>query len=900
MKKTIVKTTAKHPVKPIPKPTNAPNLTAVKEEYARWVCVIVASIASFILLALFITTFYTPDMEALTAELSKITFHTLGINVRPEPVESLLFIVGLISIPVFILFYYWISQRAAIAALFSHKLFFAPVTTVVVLAVIVWLYLGFSADNPFHAAPEFSLDFTAASNFDFYFHQLFLHRYFFVYLLILFPLILGIGFSLFKRMKWDVSKKVQRFLSVTTWALLLFFIFTVIIPLMTFEFPYTWENKHDFNTVFYAQTQVYGGGAMLLDELHNNYGLYPQLLYPLFKFTGLNVYNFSFIMALLLGCCFVFQAFFLNKFLKNKLFFLFGCASIVFLPFLSISFKGNFNAMFPFFPIRFLTFSTLLFMAAFYINNKNKLLYYIAPVISSLLILWNPEMGLVSFISWIALLLYMHFYHTTETGIKFTGLKLVKHILVPLCAFVVVITSYGLIIRWSYGHFPDFVSALRVAAGFGYLGVGSLPMSPVHPWNLIILVYIIGFTYAIKMLLKKNITPKACAIFLLSVLGCGLFMYYRGRSHNLPLLPIISPALISLCLLCDELWNIVKNTKLFPLRLLFGLGVFVLAFSTVELFADKDKIKALLNDAPTQQQQAETEKTIKNNQHFIREHTNRKEKIILFTGPTTEAMYFCASQTRSGAQPSFTEMLYHSERSRYEQIVRDSLFKVFLETNTFSQYYSLLFRNIYAAVAASYHIEKTNGSMYLLTKRAMNPGYQPLLPQDGQQQIFYEVFPDDTTGLNKRRDYASGQAPIELGTDFSVEIVFDAQPQLLNYPVLVSNQTDSAGFSILCADTTGSVYGFVMGNLIYPIPVEQHRQNYIAAVVTGDRLNTFANGVQTGSFQLAAPYKGSAGNLFIGNRQMQYYVGAIREVSIIGRGLSAVEIAKRQAAMKAP
>jgi hypothetical protein len=189
--------------------------------------------------------------------------------------------------------------------------------------------------------------------------------------------------------------------------------------------------------------------------------------------------------------------------------------------------------------------------------------------------------------------------------------------------------------------------------------------------------------------------------------------------------------------------------------------------------------------------------------------------------------------------------------------------------------------------------------MYLLTKRDRKPGYQPVLGKDPLQQIFYEVFPDDTTGLNKRRDYASGQTPIELGTDFSVEIVFDAQPQLLNYPVLVSNQTDSAGFSILCADTTGNVYGFVMDNLIYPIPAKQRRQNYIAAVVTGNRLNTFANGVQTGSFQLATPYKASAGNLFIGNRQMQYYLGAIREVSIIGRGLSSGEIAQRQEAMNA-
>jgi hypothetical protein len=54
----------------------------------------------------------------------------------------------------------------------------------------------------------------------------------------------------------------------------------------------------------------------------------------------------------------------------------------------------------------------------------------------------------------------------------------------------------------------------------------------------------------------------------------------------------------------------------------------------------------------------------------------------------------------------------------------------------------------------SYH-----GLMFLLTKRPRETDYQPRLPQDAPHQVFYEVFPDDTTGLNKRRDYSFGQAP---------------------------------------------------------------------------------------------------------------------------------------------
>jgi hypothetical protein len=892
---TPVKKTTR-PSKPIVKNHAAQDAARWKEEYLRWVFVILATVTSYILLAWLITEFYTPDMEALKAKVAKITFHMIGVHARPEPVEFLLYEIGLLFAPAGVLLFYGISRRPVCTAFFRQPRFFNVLGTVSTIALIIAVYTVFSTENPFHVAPENERDFVAVSNFDFYFHKLFIHNYFFVYLLFLFPLVLSLFSLLFGKLN-DVRKNgVQKFFSVLTWAVLGWFLL-VIVPMNCFELPYTWENKYDFNAVYYASTQVYGGSPMLVDGFTNTYGLYAQLLHPLFKIIGLNVQTFSTVMAILLGLCFIFQIYFLNKFTQNKMLVFLGSLSILMFTYIIGTSKlwNRFDAGFALTPIRWIIFSTLLFLTVFYLRAQKKRWYWIITILQSVLTLWNPEIGLVCFIGWVALVCYLNFY-TPEKKIAY--LRLLTLVAKSVAVLIAVFLLYASLIKLSYGVFPDMWGTFRLmimASSFGYY---MLPMPLVHPWNLFVLTYLAGLLYSLsKLISHKTVTPKSGIIFLLSILGFGFFTYYVGRSHNGNISAFASIEFLLLTLFADDLWKLLKTHKLLPYRLLFGVIIFMLSIAGIETVVSAKAIWALRNDDKDRLQQLEEEKQIKNNQQFICEHTAAHEKIMVFTGRAYQSLYFTGNKNRSGVNPSFNDLMLKSDVEKYARVTRDSSFKIFAERQAF---YSEFFFNAYlyntcANMAASYRIEKNNGSMFLLTKRAMQTGYRPMLTGEPSLQPVYALFPDDTTGINKRRDYASGQPPVTLGTDFTVEIVFDAQPQLLNYPVLVSNQTDSAGFSILCADTTASMYGFVLGNLIYPIPVTPNRQNYIAAVVSGTSLGIFVNGVQTGNFLLTAPCKDSSGPLFIGNRQMQYYVGAIREVAITKRSLSAGEIARRAA-----
>jgi hypothetical protein len=72
-----------------------------------------------------------------------------------------------------------------------------------------------------------------------------------------------------------------------------------------------------FNAFFYYVAQVYQGKALLIDFM-NQYGLYPHILYSIFKVTGLSVYTFTVTMAVLLFASYACMLVFLYLVTKNK------------------------------------------------------------------------------------------------------------------------------------------------------------------------------------------------------------------------------------------------------------------------------------------------------------------------------------------------------------------------------------------------------------------------------------------------------------------------------------------------------------------------------------------------------------------------------------------------------
>jgi hypothetical protein len=105
---------------------------------------------------------------------------------------------------------------------------------------------------------------------------------------------------------------------------------------------------------------------------------------------------------------------------------------------------------------------------------------------------------------------------------------------------------------------------------FNYYGFFLLPMPSIHPWNMVVLFYVIGLFISISHLIdvsshqgtihRNEKDPVTKLIFALSILGVGLFVYYVGRSHNYNLIWVSWPMLILATIFTDQLF-----TQLSPL-----------------------------------------------------------------------------------------------------------------------------------------------------------------------------------------------------------------------------------------------------------------------------------------------------------------------------------------------
>ena len=97
------------------------HLIKLKEETLHWLFSIIGAIVVYFLVAKVITQVYHPDINALLALASKITFEG---GVRPEPMEALLFRAGIVTILICITAFYILLAKAKFIKELAAKPFF--------------------------------------------------------------------------------------------------------------------------------------------------------------------------------------------------------------------------------------------------------------------------------------------------------------------------------------------------------------------------------------------------------------------------------------------------------------------------------------------------------------------------------------------------------------------------------------------------------------------------------------------------------------------------------------------------------------------------------------------------------------------------------------------------------
>ena len=863
--------------KPRPEKVAREDDPVLKEQVLNWILSICCTIFVYWCVAHIVVRVYHPDISSALAEAQKVLIEPAGV--RPEPLEAMLFRVGVLVITFGLLGFYSLFSKMKVIKDIAARPVFLIISLIPIAFLLFMIWMDFTAQNPFVKDGgdmiQNSRDYVGRTNFDFFFDGFFLGNYLMLYTFILVPALACLFFFGIRKFNWEENKVFNTVTSVIGY-LVVGGTIIACVAMSIFYFPYAYENKYDFNAVYYSMTQVNAGLPILVNGFKTTYGLYPHFLNLIFSITGLNVLKFSAVMGILIGLAFTANLFSLKRFVNNKVILFLGMMTVIFFPFLNYKFGQNFDCNFAFYPIRYIVPSTLIFLSTQYFNKRSQLLYWATTVIQAFFVLWNPEIGLVCFLSWMAVNTYADFYTPeNKVSIKKIAIHWVAGFAILIGAFYI----YKLLIFAAYGVAPDFSLLFSTIAVFAKVGSSMLPMKLVHPWNIVVIIIMLGMVYAISKWYKKEMTPKASMVFLLSVLSVGFFVYFQGRSHNWQLAQSSCMSLILLTILGDELWSLAKRKNVLFLNALFVIFLFVISFSFFSVVSGKERVSELVSQEDDKTKQQDEQNRIESNNEFILKNSKPKEEIYVFTVRQIQGLYFDGNKRKAAFNPGLGDFFLNTDLDKLVNQMRDSSFSVFLEPN-FAAYYFLT--RPFSAMAATYDVKDTNKSMALLVKRKTRLPTQAFFNHP-EQQVFYRKYTDDTTGINARISDGAGQPAVNLTPEFSAQVLFRPQRQIYPYATLMGDMNDSSGF-IMANILNSPNYFFGINGKGTGAAIPGNDWAYVVMNVFPDHFEVYVNGVMASAFPLPKPFKPSPEKLFVGNLGfMRFYIGQISEVAITNR-----------------
>lgn len=859
-------------------------LIGFKEEAMIWLLSVLGALVVYGIVALIIQQVYHPDTAAALDAAKKLLISPE--SARPEPTEAMMFRAAVVVLPLCLLgFYSLLSGRQQVRDM-AHKPMFMILFGLCIVFLVGMIYYDFAAQNPFVKdggdVPQNSRDFIGFSNFDFYFDGFFLGSYAMLYSFILVPVIACLFFFGIRKYKWDEGKTFKTGTNVVGYGVF-GLLLLACVSMSIFSFPYTFENKYNFNAVYYSMTQVFSGSPLLVGGFTNTYGMYPEFLNPLFQVIGLSVYKFTVVMAVLLGLSFVMNFFSMKKFVSNSIILFLGMIAVVYFPFVEFKLGQAFDCNFAVYPIRYIIPSALLFMSAIYLTRRSKVLYWSATALMAFFVLWNPEIGMVCYLAWLALNVYSDLWNAE-------GRLNIKAVLVHIGIFAVVVIAafllYKLLIQMVYGSSPDLGALFGTILVFGKVGFNLLPMKLVHPWNIMGIILLLGFMYSISKWYGKQVTPKASMIFLVSVLGLGYFFYFQGRSHNWQLAQSSGMTFFLLALLGDELWGKLKANSVPVLNAVFVLFLLVISFSFFEAIYNTDKIIQMVHQDDEKSKEEGDMKRFDSNEDFVLKNSRPHERVFMVVPMQYQGLYFDGNKRVSAYNPGEMDLFLNSDITRMEDSFIRSADNVFIEPSLCT--YPFLARPL-AAVAATYEYKAVNQTMALLSKRQIKVPKATFFSNTAQ--IVHKKYTDDTTGIKQRISDAQGTAAVDPGAEFSVEVLFNAKLQVYQFGALVGNMTDTSGFLIHNV-LNSSDYFFGINGKGVTVSMPINEWVYCVMNVYPDRVEIFRDGELAGSFGLPHPLRPSHEKLFIGNIGfMHYFVGAIAEVAVNNKAIDKAQIA---------
>ncbi len=891
-----------------------PNHHSLYSESIKWGLTFILSILGVIIVTKLVDSIYNPNLEANLALAKSLLISGTKIA-KPEPKEKLMIVAAILSGTVLVfLIYGFLKNKWNELTAQSAKIGSIIITVLLSIGLIYLLKVCFEAVNPFNANGESPHDKVAKTNYQFYFLDTFIYKHSLIFGLVLYP---TIYFSLthlyqLSQKRIDFEGKITRYSAVGFALILMAIAFTVSV----FEFPITYQNKYDLNAVLYSTMQVYHGDSLLVDNFTNTYGLYPHFIVPFLKVFGLSITTFTGIMSTLMVLCFLSIYYFLAKNISNKLIVLLGFTSIFFNSYLFARTVMAFNPVFSAVPIRWLFPCLLLAFSGLYFSKDSKFLkarflqktipllsgFAITPIkvlsflFFSLGILWSPDTGTFTLLGLVS---FYSFQEIDTTQLTKSIIKIIVHLLTMVVCVVLVISLFSLIIKLFYGTAPDILQMFSTINVFSNLGFGMLPMpTSWHLWMVIAVVYLIGIIYSVVAIYKQNINSKSSSIFLLTVMGILLFLYYQGRSHNWNLFSINFPFFMLLSIFANDLLKLIRSEKVFHIP--FGVVLILISFSIFQIFGSLSKFTSLISS----NEDKITNEVFNNGVQFkakvIDSLTEENEKIALLTGVECQSLLHTMTKTASSINPGYIDLFTNESFDKQIEHLTSRTQKIFLDL----QFFGFDAPQLMAVLNAQFELKKEfvqeNDILWYFEKRKENKDAKKILNENDNAQI-HELF---CTNFNNKILYGKGKSkPLELNTaGFTIETIFKpvahTNARFAENPTVMSNAEGETGFSIEQTPANKNQYLIGFGTTGMLLPINPDTYNYIAIQINNNFGKAYVNGSLIGTVDFKLNFRNSKEPVFVGNKNNRngYFFGDIYEVKVKNGSLNEVEV--KQNALK--
>ncbi|MBT4731820.1 hypothetical protein HOB87_07610 [Candidatus Woesearchaeota archaeon] len=603
-------------------------------------------------------------------EVIKSTYILDVHEFKPEPFEWIIYTLGLVFFPILILPLHFVLN--SYASLFKSQYVYN----------ISWLLVFMT--------PVIVLFYASTQEWGSWYYKFFLEKTVFSVNSIVpfFLLTLMATLIYFDKLKLPsvvrntLLKAMSVILSAVTLYYLILSFFINIFDVNSSEWGWT-----HFDAIYYSVVQVVNdNSALYVDGFSNTYGLYPHLLEPILSLTGgVSIFKFTLIQAALIFISFWIIYYVINKLVANRIIANIGFLSVIWAQY----FYGKFAAMylhrqmeyyFQYTPLRTIFPCLILYLAYKYTTKKSNFIRLLGYVVSAISLIWNIETGAIVSISWYMFILYSNIDH--DGGAKFNLIKSFNEFLVFFGVIAAIIVFYYIYIYTRYGEPPQLQLSFQTIKTFGSHGYFMINIPVIGPWNLLILIYISAFFYALLNIKKKAMYQFNSVMFLLSTMGFGLFYYYLGRSANGNIFFVSWPGFILLTMYVNALHIKMKNKKaLIHQKVLFISIMTVFLASTVNMiyYAPGAINKLIINRNKVFDLRENT--VVKSNIEFIKKNTKPYENILILSG--RQGVYHSETTTSSSFNIGLRDLFYKKDYDKLIELISSKNIKIFLDEDTF-------------------------------------------------------------------------------------------------------------------------------------------------------------------------------------------------------------------------